>query len=319
MNRLVTVIPVYNGERFLRATLESVVAQTRRPDRVIIQDNCSTDGTAAIAKEFEQEGFEWRLNEAHVSSTKNFNAALKFSTEADVLHLLTADDLVVPDFYQRLLQPLEPVEGRALAYAAYEVINENGALVQGGDLVNPFPIEPNGQPRRIASERFIASQADLRTICLPAVLMKTNRAPLPVEFSLDYIQCADAVFYAELATHCERIIEVPTALCQYRRHEHTTTSRNKSNPAEVIADEWRAMCAASALLNKDGLSARLWNFRQRCLLASTSRVLIQGEPNATAEYRTEVNRATREITGGLAWGLGNLAVALRDAFGQGRR
>ena len=55
MSRLVTVIPVYNGERFLRATLESVVAQTRRPDRVIIQDNCSTDGTAAIAKEFEQE------------------------------------------------------------------------------------------------------------------------------------------------------------------------------------------------------------------------------------------------------------------------
>ena len=319
MNRLVTVIPVYNGERFLRATLESVVAQTRRPDRVIIQDNCSTDGTAAIAKEFEQEGFEWRLNEAHVSSTKNFNAALKFSTEADVLHLLTADDLVVPDFYQRLLQPLEPVEGRALAYAAYEVINENGALVQGGDLVNPFPIEPNGQPRRIASERFIASQADLRTICLPAVLMKTNRAPLPVEFSLDYIQCADAVFYAELATHCERIIEVPTALCQYRRHEHTTTSRNKSNPAEVIADEWRAMCAASALLNKDGLSARLWNFRQRCLLAGTSRVMIQGEPDATAEYRAEVTRTTRKITGDLAWTLGNFAVALRDAFGQGRR
>ena len=58
MIRLVTVIPVYNGERFLRATLESVAAQTRRPDRVIIQDNCSTDGTAAIAKEFD--GTAWR-------------------------------------------------------------------------------------------------------------------------------------------------------------------------------------------------------------------------------------------------------------------
>ncbi len=319
MSRLVTVIPVYNGERFLRATLESVVAQTRRPDRVIIQDNCSTDGTAVIAKEFEQEGFEWRLNEAHVSSTKNFNAALRFAAEADVLHLLTADDLVTPDFYERLLQPLESVEGRALAYAAYEVIDENGALVQGGDLVNPFPIEPDGPSRRIARERFIASQADLRTICLPAVLMKTNRVPLPVEFSLDYIQCADAVFYAELAAHCERIIEVPAALCQYRRHEHTTTSRNKSKPTEVIADEWSAMCAASALLGKGGLAAWFWNFRQRCLLASTSRVLIQGEPDAAAEYRAEVTRATREITGGLAWALGNLAVALRDTFGQGQR
>ena len=79
------------------------------------------------------------------------------------------------------------------------------------------------------------------------------------------------------------------------------------------------MCAASALLNKDGLSARLWNFRQRCLLAGTSRVMIQGEPDATAEYRAEVTHTTRKITGDLAWTLGNLAVALRDAFGQGRR
>ena len=64
MTRLVTVIPVYNGELFLKATLQSVVSQTRRPDRVIIQDNCSNDGTAEIAREFENQGFEWHCNEA---------------------------------------------------------------------------------------------------------------------------------------------------------------------------------------------------------------------------------------------------------------
>ena len=94
MSRLVTVIPVYNGERFLEATLESVASQTRRPDRVIIQDNCSTDGTHRIAKTFEKEGFEWRLTDEHVGSTENFNNALHYAEEADVLHLLTADDLI---------------------------------------------------------------------------------------------------------------------------------------------------------------------------------------------------------------------------------
>jgi glycosyltransferase involved in cell wall biosynthesis len=54
MSQLVTVIPVYNGERFLEATLESVANQTRRPDRVIIPDNCSTDGTRRIALAFEK-------------------------------------------------------------------------------------------------------------------------------------------------------------------------------------------------------------------------------------------------------------------------
>ncbi len=52
MSQLTTVIPVYNGEQFLEATLRSVADQTRRPDRVIIQDNCSTDGTPLIAQAF---------------------------------------------------------------------------------------------------------------------------------------------------------------------------------------------------------------------------------------------------------------------------
>ena len=319
MSRLVTVIPVYNGERFLEATLESVASQTRRPERVVIQDNCSTDGTHRIACAFEKEGFEWRLNDEHVSSTDNFNAALRFAEEADVLHLLTADDLIKPEFYERLLEPLEKVEGRALIYAAYEVIGEDEALVEGGDLVNPFPIVPGGQPTEIPQKKFIASQADLRTICLPAVLMKTNREALPVKFRTNFIQCADAVFYAELATHCDRIIEVPSALCQYRRHANTTTSHNRNEPAAVIADEWQAMVSASSMLEKSGFSAWLWNFRQRCLLAGTSRRMLQGAEEITPHYRDEVVQSTCEITGLGAWWLGNLAVALRDFLGQGRR
>jgi len=318
MSRLVTVIPVYNGERFLEATLESVASQTRRSDRVIIQDNCSTDGTHRIAKAFEKDGFEWQLTDAHVTSTENFNDALGFAAEADVLHLLSADDLIKPEFYERLLAPLESVNGRALIYSAYEVVGEDGALVEGGDLVNPFLIVPGGEPREIPRQQFIAAQADLRTICLPAVLMKTNREALPVKFRTNFIQCADAVFYAELASACEKIIEVPAALCQYRRHANTTTSRNKAEPAAVIADEWRAMLTASALLEKTCLSAWLWNFRQRCLLAGTSRVMLQGADEVTPRYRETVVRATRDITGRCAWWLGNLAVALRDFLGHGR-
>ena len=43
--RIISVIPVYNGKRFIRATLDSLAAQTLRPDRVIVLDDASTDGT----------------------------------------------------------------------------------------------------------------------------------------------------------------------------------------------------------------------------------------------------------------------------------
>jgi len=78
MSRLVTVIPVYNGDRFLQATLESVAAQTRRSDQVIIQDNCSTDGTAEYRAEVTRAtreitgGLAWALGNLAVALRDGF-------------------------------------------------------------------------------------------------------------------------------------------------------------------------------------------------------------------------------------------------------
>lgn len=42
------IIPVYNGERFLDEALHSVLAQTLPPDEIVVVDDGSTDGSAAI-------------------------------------------------------------------------------------------------------------------------------------------------------------------------------------------------------------------------------------------------------------------------------
>lgn len=49
---LTLIIPVYNDERHLKACLNSVAAQTIRPNKVIVVDNNSTDKSVAIAKKF---------------------------------------------------------------------------------------------------------------------------------------------------------------------------------------------------------------------------------------------------------------------------
>ena len=66
------VIPVYNRERELRRTFDSVVAQTYRPIHVVLVDNGSTDGSLALCRElkgaYETDDFRItskRLNEGH--------------------------------------------------------------------------------------------------------------------------------------------------------------------------------------------------------------------------------------------------------------
>src|SRR4051812_33571633 len=101
MPTLTTVIPVYNGEKFLTATLRSVAKQTRLPDRVIILDNCSTDRTHEIVENFHDLKCEWHQNEQNIGLLGNANRALSFASETDFLHLLMADDLICPLFYEK--------------------------------------------------------------------------------------------------------------------------------------------------------------------------------------------------------------------------
>ena len=46
------VIPTYNAARFLRETLESVCAQRRLPEEIVVVDDASTDATADTVRQF---------------------------------------------------------------------------------------------------------------------------------------------------------------------------------------------------------------------------------------------------------------------------
>ena len=51
--QIISVIPVYNGERFILETLDSLASQALKPDRVIVIDDASTDNTAKLVESYE--------------------------------------------------------------------------------------------------------------------------------------------------------------------------------------------------------------------------------------------------------------------------
>ena len=68
-------IPVYNGEDFLARSIESILAQTYGDFCLIISDNCSTDSTGEICKEFEKRDsrVRYQRNARNVGASENYN------------------------------------------------------------------------------------------------------------------------------------------------------------------------------------------------------------------------------------------------------
>jgi glycosyltransferase involved in cell wall biosynthesis len=94
------VIPAFNEENVLRACLESIARQTVRPLEVIVVDNNSTDGTAAIARTFPFVRLiaEKRQGPVYARDT-GFNAA-----KGDIIGRLDGDSIVAPDWVETIQQ-----------------------------------------------------------------------------------------------------------------------------------------------------------------------------------------------------------------------
>lgn len=111
------VVPAFNAERCLRATLESALAQTWPSTEVIVVDDGSSDGTPAVAAGFATRGVRL-LCQPNRGASAARNLALA-AARGDYVQFLDADDLVAPDKIEIQLRALQHVGAGKLASCAW--------------------------------------------------------------------------------------------------------------------------------------------------------------------------------------------------------
>ncbi|MCS7336763.1 MAG: glycosyltransferase [Verrucomicrobiae bacterium] len=303
-SRVICAIPVYNGEQFIQQTLESVAAQTQRPDRVVVLDNCSTDRTPEIVKNFRGLALEYVRNPTNLGLFGNFNRALELAPETDYLHILHADDLIEPRFYEVLTGLLEDCPGRGMAWCLDERIDENNRRLSVSG-------RPNGRVRVLAMDKFLRLKAEIGNQAFCATLLKTAYEPAPCKFRLDMPILGDMVFWAEWGTHCKKIVTVNLPLAKYRWHGRNETVSLAPNIQSLIVDEWRTMQICESLRGHRAGPVR-W-FKLKGLLAVRSGIKAKRfQQLGNPAYAREIVRVARGITGPVPWVLGQVLVQLRE-------
>src|SRR5712691_364539 len=117
----------YNGALHLREQIDSIAAQTRIPDELIVCDDNSTDETVRIVSRFATSAsFPVRLcvNEQNVGSTRNFERAIRLC-EGDVIALSDQDDVWLPEKLRRIEDSFLREPGVGLVFTDAEVVDEH--------------------------------------------------------------------------------------------------------------------------------------------------------------------------------------------------
>ena len=122
---LVSIItPVYNGEKYISETIESVIKQTYLDWEMIVVDDGSKDGSAAIVRRYaEKESRITLLQQPNGGSASARNNGIRYAN-GQYIALLDSDDLWDPDFLKSQLALMKE-KNTICVHGSYKRINEN--------------------------------------------------------------------------------------------------------------------------------------------------------------------------------------------------
>lgn len=131
MPQVSIILPVYNGERYIREALESIRNQTFTDWELIIVNDCSTDGTSSIIQEYAKWDGRIRImdndrnRKLPCSLNKGFSAA-----KGKFLTWTSDDNIYLPGAVEAMYRFLKENEESVMVCADMEYIDDNGNVTR---------------------------------------------------------------------------------------------------------------------------------------------------------------------------------------------
>jgi glycosyltransferase involved in cell wall biosynthesis len=202
------VIPVFNGARFLEEALRSAVQQDYRPLEIIVVDDGSTDGSAAIARSFAEVTYLRQENRG-VAAARNAGVA---AGRGEIIAFLDQDDRWRP--------------GKLAAQVAYLEAHPEVGIVLAR--MRAF-LEPGSEPPSWFRPSLLEKDVDGLTPGTYVVRRRLFESVGP--FNEDFATASDSDWLLRARRAGETLPVVPEVLLDYRVH-----STNQSSQATCTAE-----------------------------------------------------------------------------------
>lgn len=212
---LSVAMSIYNGERFLAAAIESVLAQTFGDFEFLILDDGSTDATPRIVREFAARDSRIRPiireNRGLVASLNE----LLHEARAPLVARMDADDICEPERFASQVAFLDANPDYGVIGCRSHDIDENDA-----------PYRVSGPEHPDTHEAFIAAiKARHPLLCHPAVMYRRELVLSMGGYHAAFRHCEDLDLWLRLAS-VTKLASLPQRLIRYRHYPDQVSQRH---------------------------------------------------------------------------------------------
>lgn len=198
----------YNGEKYIKEQLDSILCQIVENDEVIISDDSSTDNTVEIINAFNDDRIKIYKNEKEKGYTRNFENALE-KASGDIIFLSDQDDIWIEDKVKKMTEILENYDF---------VVSDNSIVNENLEVINKSHFEvyktKNGFLTNLLLPRYVGACMAFKKNVLQKSLPFPNNAKLSAH---DYWISLIAEMYF-------KSYKLDEQLLLYRRHGANASS-----------------------------------------------------------------------------------------------
>ena len=316
MNQLSIALCTYNGEEFLEEHLNSLQAQTRLPDELVICDDGSTDNTLSIIQSFQdQANFPVHIhhNPTQLGSTKNFEHAILLC-KGDIIFTCDQDDIWHPNKLETIATVFEQSPDIGLVFSDAQLVDETGNPI-GRTQWETIQFTPPKQQRINLGNAY---QALLVRNYITGATLAFRREFVPsfVPISPAWVHDAWIAIIISLQAGLQAI---PESLIDYRQHSSnqigTTTSQReqRASAMQMYRRGYEKQASAYAELEQHIVQANIASPQQLADLRQKIAHLQRRATMPDARWK-RISSVTQEIMRRNYWkySRGGIKAAIRD-------
>lgn len=227
MNDLVSIVMgAYNGEKYLRQQLDSILQQTYQHFELVVVDDASTDDTLAILEEYA--ALDDRIHvfpaENNLGFIANFERGIRLA-KGEFIALADQDDIFRSDKIEVLINTLKAYPERDLAVSDLSLVDENGNVLSESMWISQKMYPSTGHPfRRLVYENFA-------TGC--AMMIRRKLLELALPFPSDCLVHDWWLAVVAASENAGGICLVREALTSYRQHASNVIGVRKRTPLSI--------------------------------------------------------------------------------------